>query len=48
MNKYFRRVSKAKAKATPRCLSRREGDELVCPTCQLRWDVEEERPACPK
>lgn len=32
----------------PRCLSRREGDEWVCPTCTLRWDVGDVRPACLK
>lgn len=30
------------------CPSRREGDQIVCPRCMLRWDVSESRPECPK
>lgn len=30
-----------------RCGARREGDENVCPSCPLRWDVNEAKPSCP-
>lgn len=36
-----------KPKPQPRCLSRRDNDEWICSTCSLRWEVGEERPACP-
>lgn len=30
------------------CGQIQESDEYVCTTCRLRWDVHEERPACPR
>ena len=57
MNKYFKRTKGSRpilpsrhvaAEPPRRCLSRREGDEWLCPTCGLRWPVGEVRPDCPK
>lgn len=41
-------VARPREPETPRCLSRREQEEWVCPTCGLRWDIGDERPDCPK
>lgn len=30
------------------CPARREGDEVMCPTCGLRWSLSDDRPECPR
>lgn len=33
---------------TPTCRAIRQGDEVYCPTCAIRWSLSDDRPECPK
>lgn len=32
----------------PSCTAIRDGQEVYCPTCALRWSLDEDRPECPR